>query len=85
MFYRDHANTSSPFFGRRSAPSGSVLGGNSNAESGASKEEQISSSEIEDRSCWTGEPAETGSPARGLQLNESHLAKFLTISVGRVG
>lgn len=81
MYCRDHANTSSPFFGRGSAPSGSVLGGNSDAESGASKEEQISSSGIEGRSCWTGEPAGTGSPARSLQLNESHLAEFLTISV----
>ena len=67
-----------------SAPSGSLLGGNSNALLEASKEKRISSSQIEDRSCRTGEPAGTGSPARHLQLNEGHLAEFLTICSGYV-
>lgn len=40
------------------------------------KEKQISSSQIEDRSCRTGEPV-AGSPARHLQLNEGHLAGIL--------
>lgn len=56
---------------------GLYWGGNSDASERASKEEQISSSGIEDRSCWTGEPAGTGSPAENLQLNESHLAGIL--------
>lgn len=63
--------------GHGSALSGTVLGGNSGASERASKEEQISSSGIEGRSCGTGEPAGTGSPAEDLQLNESHLAGTL--------
>lgn len=42
--------------GRCSAPFRDLLWGNSNALLEASKEKQISSSQIEDRSCRTGEP-----------------------------
>lgn len=46
--------------------------------SGASKEEnKYRQGGIEDRSCWTGEPAKTGSPASDLQLSEGHLAGIL--------
>ena len=65
--------------GRSSAPSGTVLGGNSDAfTTRASKEEnKYRQVGIADRSCWTGEPAKTGSPAADLQLNEGHLAGIL--------
>jgi hypothetical protein len=49
--------------GRYSAPSGSLLGGNSNAFRGG-VEREISSSRIEDRSCRTGEPGQA--PQRGI-------------------
>lgn len=65
--------------GRSSAPSGTVLGGNSDAfTTRASKEEnKYRQVGIADRSCWTGEPARTGSPAGDLQLSEGHLAGIL--------
>lgn len=73
----NHASTSSPTRDAEVLFQGLYWGGNSDASERASKEEQISSSGIEDRSCWTGEQAGTGSPAEDLQLNESHLAGIL--------